>query len=366
MKLWNKKKKEEDKEKVKKSAVREWADAIVFAVVAATLIRWLLLEAFTIPTPSMEKSLLVGDFLFVSKIHYGSRTPQTPLQLPLTHQKIWGTDIPSYLDWIKLPSYRLPAISSVKRNDVVVFNFPTEHQFPTDLKTHYIKRCVGVPGDVLEVKDMQVFVNGGSLVNPENMQFKYYVVTDQDINERILNKFDISSYDINRVQNGYLIDMEPAAAEQMKALSFVQEVIPYQLKAGDAEQGVFPSSLDLNWNRDNYGPLEIPAEGQTIEMNPDNVEKYEYVITYYEGHDNVEVKDFKLFIDGQEISTYTFKQDYYFMMGDNRHNSLDSRYWGFVPADHVVGKALFIWMSIDTENSLLNKIRWSRLFNGIE
>lgn len=365
MKLWNKKK-EENKEKLKKSAIREWLDAIVFAVVAATLIRWILLEAFTIPTPSMEKSLLVGDFLFVSKIHYGSRTPQTPLQVPLTHQKIWGTDIPSYLEWIKLPSYRLPAISSVKRNDVVVFNYPVEFQFPIDLKTHYIKRCVGVPGDMLEVRDLQVFINGDSLVNPENMQFRYYVITDQELNERILNKYDISSYDINPVQSGYLIDMEPGMAAEIKKLPFIQDVIVFKQKPGEAEQGVYPASLDLNWNRDNYGPLEIPAEGKTILLTPDNVEKYEFVITNYEGHENVEVKDFKLSIDGKELTEYTFKQNYYFMMGDNRHNSLDSRYWGFVPADHVVGKALFIWMSIDAEKGLLNKIRWNRLFNGID
>jgi signal peptidase I len=158
-----------------KSKSREWVDAIVFAVIAATIIRWLLMEAFTIPTPSMEKSLLVGDFLFVSKMHYGPRTPKTPLQVPLTHQTIWGTNIPSYVDWIQLPQYRLPGITSVKRNDVVVFNYPPELRYPTDLKTNYIKRCVGLPGDNIEVRDLQVFINGEAIENPPQMQFSYLI-----------------------------------------------------------------------------------------------------------------------------------------------------------------------------------------------
>src|SRR5437879_10623966 len=184
----------------KKSVTREWADAIVFAVVAATLIRWMVMEAYTIPTPSMENSLLVGDFLFVSKFHYGTRTPRTPLQVPLTHQKIWFTDIPSYVNWIQLPSYRLPGISHVKREDVVVFNVPGIPEnnymmpqekwidYPVDLKTNYIKRCVGIPGDVLQVKDRQLIINGQPLKNPENMQFRYHVISNDEINQRTIDK----------------------------------------------------------------------------------------------------------------------------------------------------------------------------------
>ena len=360
------KKKDAEKEKVKKSAAREWWDAIVFAVIAATLIRWALLEAFTIPTPSMEKSLLVGDFLFVSKIHYGSRTPQTPLQLPLTHQKIWGTNIPSYIDALQLPSFRLPGFTSVKRNDVVVFNYPVEHEYPTDLKTHYIKRCIGMPGDTLQVRGMEVLINGVSMESPEHMQFKFYVETDETLSERILTRYDISSYDIYRIQGGYLIDMEPETAAQMASLEFIKSVRAAENRPGQAEPDVYPSYDSLDWNRDYYGPLVIPGEGKTIALTEENIAKYRYVMEYYEGIENLEIKDNKVFINGAEQNSYTFTQDYYFMMGDNRHNSLDSRYWGFVPQSHVVGKALFIWMSIDAEAGLLNKIRWNRLFRGIE
>jgi len=177
--------KKDQAEKKKKGPVREWVDAITFAVVAATLIRWAFMEAFTIPTSSMENSLLVGDFLFVSKINYGPRTPKTPLQIPLTHQKIWGTEIPSYLEWIQLPQYRLPGFDDVERNDVVVFNYPKEDH-PVDLKTHYIKRCVAIPGDELEIRNNQVYINGELGENPERMQFRYYLFTKQAINQRVL------------------------------------------------------------------------------------------------------------------------------------------------------------------------------------
>ena len=202
-----------------KTKVREWTDAIVFAVIAATIIRWLLLEAFTIPTPSMEKSLLVGDFLFVSKMHYGARTPATPLQMPLTHQKIWGTNIPSYLDWINLPQFRLPGFSEVKRNDIVVFNYPPEFQYPVDLKTNYIKRCVAVAGDVIEVKDMQVYINNEPMDNPERMQFRYFVETPETINQRVFEKYDISEK--YKVNGGYMVFTSPNTANELNSLQFM-------------------------------------------------------------------------------------------------------------------------------------------------
>ena len=210
-----------------KSKTREWVDAIVFAVVAATLIRWLFMEAFTIPTPSMEKSLLVGDFLFVSKMHYGARTPKTPLQVPLTHQKIWGTDIPSYSDLIQLPQYRLPGFTDVERGDVVVFNFPTEHQYPTDLKTNYIKRCIGTPGDVVQVIGRQVYVNGEVYPDPPGVQYKYVVEAQQPINERVFERYDIQERDITRYPNNdYAIDCTPEVAEALAALPFINRVKP--------------------------------------------------------------------------------------------------------------------------------------------
>lgn len=362
LKFWKKKDKDSE-DKKPKSKVREWVDAIVFAVVAATIIRWLILEAFTIPTPSMEKSLLVGDFLFVSKVHYGTRTPKTPLQIPLTHQKIWGTNIPSYLDWIQLPQYRLPGFTNVKRGDVVVFNYPVEFNYPIDLKTNYIKRCVGASGDTLQIIDKLVFVNGKEFENPPLMQFKYYVVSDDPINQRIFDRYDIT--DIFQGQGFYVVDTSPETAKELAALPFIKEVRLYERKQGESDPGIFPDAARFPWNADFYGPIWVPKKGATIQLTPDNITKYGDVILYYEHHDDARIEGGKVFIDGKEINSYTFKQNYYFMMGDNRHNSEDSRYWGFVPEDHVVGKAFFIWLSLDPDKGILSKIRWRRFFNLI-
>lgn len=347
-----------------KSKTREWIDAIVFAVVAATLIRWLFLEAFTIPTPSMENSLLVGDFLFVSKMHYGARTPKTPLQVPLTHQKIWGTDIPSYSDLIQLPQFRLPGFSDVERGDVVVFNFPTEHQYPTDLKTNYIKRCVGLPGDVIQVIDRQVYVNDEVYPDPPGVQYRYFVETDQTINDRIFENLGV--WEHNDTPQGSIILATPEVAEQFAEMPFVKSVKSAGVTEDQVAPRIYPDASVFPWNADFFGPLQVPAEGMKIELTEENIVKYEYVIKHYEGNEQVERRDGKLYVDGQAADTYTFRQDYYFMMGDNRHNSEDSRFWGFVPADHIVGKAFFIWLSIDPNESFFNKIRWSRLFNLIE
>jgi signal peptidase I len=357
------KKDTEEQPTKKKSPVREWVDAIVFAVIAATIIRWLFLEAFTIPTPSMERSLLVGDFLFVSKIHYGARTPKTPLQIPLTHQTIWGTDIQSYVDWIQLPQYRLPGFSHIKRNDVVVFNYPPEFEHPVDLKTNYIKRCIGTPGDVIEVKDAQVYVNGEAMENPPYMQFRYYVVTGEFINDRVFRDHKISEF--QRVQGGYAIMTTPETAETLKNLGFIDDVIKMVMPEDQVNPRIYPDASEFPWNEDYYGPLPVPAKGETIAVNHENLVRYGEVILNYEWLDDVRMEDDQLFIDGKPVTEYTFKQNYYFMMGDNRHNSEDSRFWGFVPEDHVVGKALFIWLSIDNTESFLNKIRWSRLFSLI-
>lgn len=357
------KKKTDDSPKKKKSPVREWVDAILFAVIAATIIRWLFLEAFTIPTPSMERSLLVGDFLFVSKVHYGARTPKTPLQIPLTHQTIWGTEIPSYVDWIQLPQFRLPGFTSVKRNDVVVFNYPPEFEHPVDLKTNYIKRCIAIAGDVIEIKDAEVFVNGTNIEDPPEMQFRYYVVTDEFINDRVFRNNRISEF--QRVQGGYAVMTTPETAKILEELSFVDEVILMVMPEDQVNPRIYPDASVFPWNEDFYGPLHIPAEGETIEINNENLVKYGDVILNYEHLDDVRLEDGKLFIDGESVTSYTFTQNYYFMMGDNRHNSEDSRFWGFVPEDHIVGKALFIWLSIDNTESFINKIRWSRLFSLI-
>ena len=379
-KFWKKKENEAPKSKRK-----EWTDAIIFAVIAATLIRWLLMEAFTIPTPSMEKSLLVGDFLFVSKFHYGTRTPATPLQVPLTHQKIWGTNIPSYVDWIQLPQYRLPGISRVKRNDVVVFNVPgiAENNFeepnrnkwidyPVDLKTNYIKRCVGMPGDELKIENQQVIINGEPLENPEGMQYSYVVHSKTKLSERVLDELDIDGPEaIDPRNNGvyqlfYLTSDQKARLEKQSYILGIRAYKDYN--EGEWEERIFPNDRQMfPWNGDWYGPLNIPKEGQKIQINRENLLTYGKVITLYDHNDDAKIVDGKLLIDGKEVKEYTFNQNYYFMMGDNRHNSLDSRYWGFVPEDHIVGKGFFIWLSLDPTESLFGgKIRWRRFFNLIE
>lgn len=358
----------------KKTFVREWFDAILFAVVAATLIRWLIMEAYTIPTPSMENSMLVGDFLFVSKFHYGTRTPKTPLQLPLTHQKIWFTDIPSYVDWIQLPQYRLPGFSSVKRGDVVVFNVPPKElndniQYPVDLKTNYIKRCIGTPGDVIIIKDRQVFINDQAMENPPNMEFSYLVYAKDEINARNLEKLELDPDDYNMLgrlednQVVYQMFLTNAKAAELKTVTYITAVTEDHRLSDGPDYRIFPKSKASKWNGDNFGPLTIPKKGMSIEVNDSTMSLYGETIMLYDHNDDAVAKEGKLTIDGQEVKTYTFKQDYYFMMGDNRHNSLDSRYWGFVPEDHIVGKGFFIWLSIDKYKSFLGKIRWSRFFN---
>lgn len=359
-----------------KDAVQEWSEAIGFAVIAATLIRWLIMEAYTIPTPSMENSLLVGDFLFVSKFHYGTRTPMTPLQVPLTHQKIWFTDIPSYTTAVQLPQYRLPGISSVKREDVVVFNVPPRWlnegvDYPVDLKTNYIKRCVAIAGDVLEIRDKQVYVNGTALRNPPKMRYSYKVVTKESISDRNMEKLGIDADDIGYVtqpeQNKveYMLHLDSAKAVELKSIPYITSVEPFAAQSG-RDPDIFSKSKYAPWNRDNFGPLTIPQKGMTIQVNDSTMALYGETIRLYDHNKDAKVENGKLVIDGTEQTSYTFKQNYYFMMGDNRHDSLDSRFWGFVPEDHIVGKAFFIWLSLDKNAGFFNKIRWNRFFDLIK
>lgn len=351
-----------------KSQGQEWFEAIVFAVFAATCIRWVFMEAYVIPTPSMEKSLLVGDFLFVSKIEYGPRTPKTPIQIPLTHAKIWGTEIPSYMSSVQLPQFRLPSLGKVERNDVVVFNYPPEFEHPKDLRTHYIKRCVGIPGDTVVIENSQVIVNGVPSDNPELMQHSFMVFTKETIRDRVFEEIDIS--EISKQTYGYGVQTSQDKADKLAALPFVDRVEQIMMEPGQREPGygspIFPDFEFYPWNKDQYGPLEVPFRGMTITINDRMLAKYGSTIRDYEDLEDVSVTDGELVIDGQKLSEYTFTKDYYFMMGDNRHNSLDSRYWGFVPEDFIVGEASFIWMSHEAGNGLFSGVRWSRLFKGIE
>lgn len=388
--------------KPKKSAIREWFDSVLFAVVAATLIRWLFMEAFTIPTPSMENSLMVGDFLFVSKLHYGTRSPRTPLQMPLTHQKIWGTNIPSYSTAIQLPSYRLPGFTHVKNGDVVVFNIPPKElndniDYPVDLKTNYIKRCIGIPGDVVQVRHRQVLVNGKAFPNYPGMEWRHYMAIQEDLDEKFFRRYGIVNdyregnggspnweprQAVDSVARemktvGYTINTTESAVAALRKVDGVKSVEPIEQPAGEPQPKA--SALNLNvlyqimggskfgWSIDNFGPLTVPKKGVTIQLDAKNIGLYSSIIQKYEDNQDVVFTDSTASIGGKPVQQYTFKQDYYFMMGDNRHNSLDSRYWGFVPEDHIVGKAVFVWMSLDPNPAnIWNKIRWNRLFRTID
>jgi signal peptidase I len=382
-----------EKTKPRKSAFREWLDSVLFAVIAATIIRWLFFSAFVIPTPSMENSLLVGDYLFVSRLHYGTTTPVTPLQVPLTHQTIWGTSIPSYLDWIQLPQFRLPGFTDVKRGDVIVFYLPVEHPdayqkynsvlpdlhpHPLDQRSNYIKRCVALPGDRLEIRGGQVYINGNKQINPVRMQNEYFVSTTTAINEEnVFHKNGITDFTqftetfndsvASNDEFGYIVKTTSDLAAQLKSHDFVKRIEPVFMSKGLKEPFLFPTTSLLDWNKDNYGPVMIPKKGVTIPMSAVNIALYGEVIKNYEGNDQVELEGDKITLAGKTLVSYTFRQDYFFMMGDNRHDSADSRYWGFVPKDHIVGKATFVWMSIDPNpTSFFKKLRWDRIFRIIQ
>ncbi|TZF81297.1 signal peptidase I [Pedobacter sp. BS3] len=364
-KFW---KKNPEKQQKKKSKSREWVDAIIFAVIAATLIRGLFIEAYTIPTGSMEKSLLVGDFLFVSKLNYGARTPMTPIAFPFAHHTMPIIGTKAYWDGIELKYHRLPGLQKIKRQDVVVFNYPMEADpplsRPVDKRENYIKRCQGIPGDTLKIINTQVYVNGKPAETPHFGQTSYYVKSDgSDFNPETLQDMDI---DVQRATaDDYIFYMTGDQAEEIRKWANVRSVQPVIRPAGDYEPQVFPHNPRYKWNEDNYGPIIIPKKGWTVTLDSTTIPFYKRAIEVYEGNQVAQPDSNSLVINGKPATSYTFKMDYYWMMGDNRHNSLDSRFWGFVPEDHIVGKALFVWMSWDANGSFLNKIRWKRLFMGI-
>jgi signal peptidase I len=392
--------------KYKKSTAREWIDAGVFAVVAATLIRTFVFEAYTIPTGSMEKTLLVNDFLFVSKFSYGPRIPNTPLSIPFVHNTLPVTNGNSYVEWLKLP-YTRWFESPVKRHDVVVFNFPDgdtvinlpeyQSQFtyydamrrigngnadsgrqiilgnpdqyplvlrPVDKKENYIKRCVAIAGDTLQIKEQVLYIDGKAETFPPESETYYTVDTKgQPLDENVMR--DEYNLDVNNTDevhptgtpNQFVMLLTWAAHQKMLSGGLATKIVPMI----DTDPSVWPYAFAVpsaTWTRDNYGPIWIPRKGATITLTPENYPIYNRAIRVFE-HNTLEVKEGKFYLNGQPATQYTFKMNYYWMMGDNRHGSQDSRYWGFVPEDHVVGEAWLIWMS-------WNKgIRWSRLFQKI-
>ncbi len=401
----------------------EWVDALIFAVIAASLIRLFIIEAYTIPTSSMEKTLMVGDYLFVSKVNYGPKMPNTPLSFPFTHNTMPLTNnVKSYLEWVKWPYNRLDGLDKVKRNDIVVFNFPAgdtaiwayqdqnyyslmrqyayemknrdikngnrvkpfdtylnearsylHNQFeittrPVDKRTNYVKRCVAIHGDTLRIDEGQVYINGEEQPHFEDMEYDYRVKTDgSKINSILLRRMGINKGDTKYIPSNsvYRMPLTEKNLQKIKNFSNVVSVERYQSSgSGLMKYEIFPHDTSYHWSLDNFGPLYIPEKGKTIDLTLKNLSLYKRVIDTYEGND-LQVKDSTIYINGKATDNYTFDMNYFFLMGDNRHNSADSRYWGFVPENHVVGEAVFIWLSLDKEGKFFNKIRWERLFNVI-
>ncbi|WP_417860820.1 signal peptidase I [Winogradskyella sediminis] len=389
----------ENRELKPKTATGEWITSILFAVVAATIVHTYFFQPFVIPSSSLEKSLLVGDFLIVSKFHYGARAPMTTVGAPMVHDTIPVIGKKSYLfndnfeerntSWInklQLPFFRFPGFESVERNDIVVFNQPADtllnmndfkpdrnYYKPIDKKTNLVKRCVGVAGDTLEIRNGYVFINGKQNTLPprSHLQFSYEITFKRQLQPlrivEILKKYDITDgLGYGRTDGTYAI---PAATDEaiakLRLHPEVASIVPTRQEKG-VNGNIFPRDPNYPWNSDFFGPIWIPKAGATINLSPDNIALYKRAIGEYEGH-KVVTRGNQIFIDDELVTSYTFKQDYYWMMGDNRHNSVDSRYWGFVPNDHIFGKPVFIWMSIDGINDGLKNwsFRWDRIFTTV-
>ena len=408
--------------------IMSWVDALVFALVAVYFINQFFFQNYVIPSSSLEKSLLTGDYLFVSKVSYGPRIPETPLTMPLTQHTLPVINAKSYIEWPHWDYRRVKGLGHVKLNDIVVFNYPAgdtlvenyqnvdyyrdicyamgyqllaeqpvdlskmnlqqqydyfnhvyntgkkyvadnPQQFgevisrPTDRRENYVKRCVGLPGMTLQIKNRIVYLDGKPNKEPDNVQYTYQVQLNQPIPDDLMKELGISMEDLTSLnQNGYM----PLTKQAAKALAANKALVKSIKPAPELENDLlYPLDAVTGWTRDNYGPIWIPKKGSTVKLNMKNIAIYERPIRSYE-HNTLEVKNGKIYINGKHTDHYTFKMDYYWMMGDNRHNSADSRYWGFVPEDHIVGKPIFIWWSSDPDRHGFSGIRWNRLFRFVD
>ena len=412
--------------------IMSWVDALVFALVAVYFINLFFFQNYVIPSSSLEKSLLTGDYLFVSKVSYGPRIPETPLTMPLTQHTMPIINTKSYVEWPQWDYRRVKGLGKVQLNDIVVFNYPagdtilTEEKYqandyyamvysfgqqiyqsqipnpitpdslspqqqldyfnmlynigrnyivnnpneygsidhrPTDRRENYVKRCVGLPGQTLQIKNRIVYLDGKANKEPENVQYTYYVKLKADLPDDLLKELGISGEDLLSLnQNGYM----PLTKKAVKVLSARKDLVASIRLNTDAATGeVYPLNAVTGWTRDNYGPIWIPKKGETVQLTLKNIALYERPIRVYE-HNQLDVRNGRIYINGREAHSYTFKMDYYWMMGDNRHNSADSRYWGFVPEDHIVGKPIFIWWSSDPDRRGFSGIRWNRLFRWVD
>lgn len=412
--------------------IMSWVDALVFALVAVYFINLFFFQNYVIPSSSLEKSLLTGDYLFVSKVSYGPRIPETPLTMPLTQHTMPIINTKSYIEWPQWDYRRVKGLGKVQLNDIVVFNYPagdtilTEEKYqandyyamvysfgqqiyqsqmpnpitpdslspqqqldyfnmlynigrnyivnnpneygsidhrPTDRRENYVKRCVGLSGQTLQIKNRIVYLDGKANKEPENVQYTYYVKLKADLPDDLLKELGISGEDLLSLnQNGYM----PLTKKAVKVLSARKDLVASIRLNTDAATGeVYPLNAVTGWTRDNYGPIWIPKKGETVQLTLKNIALYERPIRVYE-HNQLDVRNGRIYINGREAHSYTFKMDYYWMMGDNRHNSADSRYWGFVPEDHIVGKPIFIWWSSDPDRRGFSGIRWNRLFRWVD
>lgn len=377
----------EDRDLKPRSTAGEWISSILFAVVAATLVHTYFMQPFTIPTSSLEKTLLVGDYLFVSKFHYGARTPITSVALPMVHDTIPLAKLKSYSSFPQIPYFRIPGFQDIKRNDIVVFNWPVDTlidirpgsmrgsvQKPIDKKSNYVKRCVGVPGDSLEVRDGYVYINGKQSKLPDRakLQHGYQFATSQPLNPKYaIERYDITDiYPLNNEYTVFMAHMTKDAYEKFKNYPSLDTIVSVNKPKGVWDKDIFPYDENYPFNNSNFGPIYIPKKGVTVAINNQTLPLYKRIIETYEGtemgiENTITQSGTEVLLNGSPITEYTFKMDYYWLMGDNRDNSQDARSWGFVPYNHVVGKPVFIWLSLDANKSGFNKIRWERMFTTV-